>query len=339
MSQSVKDNTQIEIFLCHFGGPEQAEQVAPFLYQLFLDPFIIRAPFPQFFRRWLANRIVSKRTAESTEQYQHIGFSPINRYTQKQADLLQTLVQQSHPNAVVKVVNRYTQPFAGEVCAELTADPIKRFVITLYPHFCHSTTVSSIRDFSLALRARFGEAEVPRVEIYNWWHNAKFIALSEQYLIKSLASVLSASDAPITVLFSAHGIPKRYALKGDPYPNEIKMHYLRLKQTAENWLARHAAARTVHWQLSFQSRVGRVEWIKPYTETEVPRLAQQNGGHLLLYPISFVSDHIETLYEMDVTYQRDAKVNGFDSYSRVPGMNEDPQLAAALYDVLCNQGL
>ncbi len=338
-SESHHESRPIEIFLCHFGGPEKAEEVSPFLYQLFMDPFIIRAPFPPFFRKWLANKIVKKRGEESLAQYQRIGFSPINKYTQAQAELLEEKVRSKHPNAVVKVVNRYTEPFAGSVCRALEDKPIRRFVMTLYPHFCHSTTVSSIRDFSLALRERFGEAEVPRTEVYNWWHNPKFMALSEAYLIESLAEAVSKISESITILFSAHGIPKRYALRGDPYPNEIKMHYQRLREVGEAWLAKEAPGRTVHWQLSFQSRVGRMEWIKPYTETEISRLAQQNGGHLLLVPISFVSDHIETLFEMDVTYQEDAKQNGFSSYSRVPGFNEDPKLAEALFDVLESQGL
>lgn len=328
----------VHVFFCHFGGPENAEEVGPFLKELFEDPLIIRAPLGSFFRRQLAKRIVAKRVAESTEQYEAIGFSPINHYTRVQADHLDKRLKRINPKAQVHVVNRYTPPWAKEVIASLKLEGSRVFVISLYPHFCHSTSASSLRDVDQALMQECGDLAMDITHIYSWWHNEKYLELTWKNLCSTLEKAVKEAEDQVGILFSAHGIPRRYAEKGDPYSHEIKAHFEYLRRRGEKWLSEHAPQKTVTWELSFQSRVGKLEWLKPYTEDSIERLGGEGKKLLLMVPISFVSDHIETLYEMDVTYKKLALDAGFSSYLRVPGINEDEALAECLEDVLIKHG-
>lgn len=327
-----------EIILCNFGGPTKEEEVRPFLFLLFNDPLVIKIPFAPL-RRFVAKRISKKRAPESNHEYAKIGYSPINKMTQIQADQLQTLLREKNPNTDVHVVNRYTAPFAEEVIPKLKLDGGKVFVITMYPQFCHSTTATSVREVDIAFRERLGAKEVDSTRIYSWWHNQKYLEYSTKQLQVKLDELFSReAEGDITIMFSAHGIPKRYREKGDPYVSETMGHFNEIKRRIENSLNKDQAAR-VHWELCFQSRVGPVEWTRPYTDESIDRLAKERGGHLLIYPISFTSDHIETLFEMDVTYKEQALAGGFLSYQRVSGANEDIEFTKCLQDILYSHGL
>jgi ferrochelatase len=329
-----------EIILCNFGGPTKAEEVRPFLYLLFNDPLVIKIPFAPL-RSFLANRISKKRTPNSTREYAKIGFSPINKMTQIQASQLQDLLRKDNPQTDVHVVNRYTPPFAKDVVPKLKLDGGRVFVITLYPQFCHSTTATSVREVDLAFRARLGEQELDSTRIYSWWHNQKYLDYCTKQLQTQLDQLLKTEqEGPVTILFSAHGIPKRYRDKGDPYVSETNGHYNEIKRrTLEAMRSAGRETSRLNWELCFQSRVGPVEWTKPYTDEAIDRLAKERGGHLLIYPISFTSDHIETLYEMDVTYKEQALSGGFSSYQRVPGANDDLKFTKCLVDILRVHGL
>ncbi len=331
-----------EVILLNFGGPTRAEEVEPFLYRLFLDPFIIRSKMPDFLRRLLARRIAKKRTPKATAEYQKIGFSPINRLTEIQARLLETELKKIRPHSRVRVANRYTAPFADDVVKGVDPAKCRLFLLTLYPHFCHSTTVSSIRDFDLAFERQHGHREIPSVRVFSWWQNPRYLAHGAKKLREALEKTLSGEpNEPITILFSAHGIPERYNTRGDPYVTETKAHFAELKRRTEEWLQTvdgGKQTRRCHWELSFQSRVGPVEWVRPYTDEKIAELGKTRGGTLVIVPISFTSDHIETLYEMDHTYRALALASGFKGYSRAAPSNDDPELAACLADVLRQHG-
>lgn len=329
-----------EIILCNFGGPTKEEEVRPFLFLLFDDPLVIKIPFA-FLRKFLAKRISKKRAPESTEEYAKIGFSPINKMTQIQADQLQEILRKENPNTDVHVINRYTPPFANEVVPKLKFDGGKLFVVTMYPHFCHSTTATSVREVDIAIRDRFPGKEIDSTRIYSWWHNQSYLDYSTKQLQNKLEQVMKEKpEGPITIMFSAHGLPKRYRDKGDPYVTETTGHFNEIKRRTIAWLEENNQDTTrVHWELCYQSRVGPVEWTKPYTDETIDELAPKRGGHLLIYPISFTSDHIETLYEMDVTYKEQALKGGFESYHRVMGANDDPKFTECLVDILKAHGL
>lgn len=325
-----------EVILCNFGGPTSESEVEPFLRRLFEDPFIIRAPIGPTLRRLLARRIATKRAPKAAHEYAKIGFSPINRMTDAQGRELERLLKAIRPNTTVHVVNRYTAPFAADVVKKLVVPQSRLFILSLYPHICHSTTVSSYRDFDLAFEAHFGHRDVPSTRVFSWWHNRRYLDYAAGKLKEGLARALPLTPgAPVRVVFSAHGVPLRYQNRGDPYVNEIAAHFAELKARGEASLG--ADASRVSWHLSFQSRVGPVEWVKPYTEETIRELAA-GGGTLLLVPISFTADHIETLFEMDVTYQELGRAHGFKAYARVEPGNDDPALAACLADVLVQHG-
>lgn len=329
-----------EIIICNFGGPTKAEEVRPFLFLLFNDPLVIKIPFAPL-RKFVAKRISKKRAPESTHEYAKIGFSPINKMTNIQAKQLQEILREKNPNTDVHVVNRYTAPFADEVIPKLKMDGGKLFVISLYPHFCHSTTATSMREVDFALKKRFQDQEVDSTRIYSWWHNQSYLEYSTKQLRDKLDEVLNQySEGPVTIMFSAHGLPKRYREKGDPYVSETTGHYNEIKRRILQSLSdKGVDTSRIFWELCYQSRVGPVEWTKPYTDETIHQLSKSRGGHLLLYPISFTSDHIETLYEMDVTYKEQALSEGFESYHRVLAANEDIKFTQCLVDVLRSHGL
>ena len=330
-----------DIILCNFGGPTKAEEVEPFLIKLFEDPFIIRAPLPAKWRAKLARRIARKRAPKSTSEYAQIGFSPINKTTEIQARHLEALVKAKRPEARVHVVNRYTAPFAEDVLKTIDLKKTRLFMLTMYPHLCHSTTVSSLRDFDQALERLHGDARVPSTRVFSWWFNPRYMELTWRRLQDGLKTALSRGKAPITVLFSAHGIPVRYHRRGDPYVIETNAHFTALKQKAFEWLADYEGgkhAQSVEFVLSFQSRVGPVEWVKPYTDETIETLGPQKKGTLVVVPISFTSDHIETLYEMDRTYKELALKSGFQEFVRVKPAGEDPELAQCLFEMLLQHG-
>jgi ferrochelatase len=331
-------NVATEVLLLNFGGPQKKEDVQAFLQKIFEDRFIIRAPLGRFFRKHLARRIARQRTPETARQYQSIGYSPINVYTQRQADYLQRALLELNPQTRVRVVNRYTEPFACHVIPHLEIQRERLFLLPLYPQFCHSTTTSSIREVDLAIGALHHNCLFPAVKIFSWWHNPMFLAYSWRLIAETLQPLLQ-RDGQIHVVFSAHGIPRAYALRGDPYPQEVRAQYHMLCQRGRDWIRQQGAeVDKVTWQLSFQSRIGPVEWLRPYTTDLVANADRKKRGHLVMVPISFTSDHIETLYEMDRTYKEIALQNGFSTYARVRCPNDDPQFAACLQDILIQHG-
>lgn len=328
------------VILCNFGGPTKEEEVKPFLTKLFEDPFIIRAPLGPF-RPLLARRIAKKRAPESAKEYAKIGFSPINKMTNIQAEQLAEILKKKNANTKVHVINRYTPPFAEEVIPTIPKEGSRIFILTLYPHFCHSTTATSLREVDHAMRAQYGEGEVANTRIYSWWHHPSYLKYSTEQLKKQLEIVLPKLDNdPLSIVFSAHGIPKRYRDRGDPYVTETTAHFNQIKSSLDGWIAESIPEKKdkVHWHLCYQSRVGPVEWTRPYTDETIVELGKKRGGHLLLYPISFTSDHIETLYEMDVTYKGMALEAGFKDYHRVMAANEDKEFTQCLADILDQHG-
>jgi ferrochelatase len=327
-----------EVCLLNFGGPQKDVEVEPFLVHLFADPCIMRAPLGRWLRRLLARRIARQRTPETVRQYSAIGYSPINVYTQRQADYLQQELRTLHPHTRVRVINRYTAPFAREVLSHVDLLHTRLFLLPLYPQCCHSTTLSVLQEADVAIRALTPSCVRPAVKIFSWWHNPMFLAYSWSLLEEALTPAVS-REGQIHVVFSAHGIPQAYAWRGDPYPQEIRAHYQALCARGRIWVRhRGVSADRVQWHLSFQSRVGPVTWLQPYTTDVITGLKRHTGGQLIMVPISFISDHLETLYEMDITYRALALQHGFATYARVRCPNDDPQLARCLKDILLQHG-
>jgi len=317
--------TRVGVVLLNLGGPERIQDVGPFLYNLFADPEIIRLPIPQL-QKPLAWLISTLRSGKSQEAYRSIGGgSPLRRITDQQARELQSLLRQRQVNATTYVAMRYWHPFTESAVADIKADGIDEVVVLpLYPHFSISTSGSSFRELQ---RLRQGDehfAKLPLRAIRSWHDHPGYIKAMAQLIAKEIDACVDPGTAH--VFFSAHGVPKSYVEEvGDPYQKEIE-------RCAE--LIMEQLGRENPWTLAYQSRVGPVEWLQPYTEEALEELGAEGVKELVVVPISFVSEHIETLEEIDIEYREIATEAGVSNFRRVPALDTDPTFIESLADLV-----
>ncbi len=306
------------VVLCNLGGPDSLEAVEPFLRNLFSDPDIFRFPLAPLTQRLFAWAVARRRREEASRGYAALGgASPIGANTQDQAQALEQAL--ADLKLRVFVCMRYWHPFTGEVVAALKAGGYTRVVLLpLYPQYSLTTSGSARNEF-LRQCARLHYS--PDVRFIDSWYE------DEDYLqgivagIKAAAARFSEPDpSAISLLLSAHGVPKRLIAAGDPYQHGIE-------ETARLVSARLGWPRVT---LCYQSRVGPLEWLRPYVDDVIRDQGQSGVGQILVYPIAFVSDHIETLFELGMTYAALAREAGVREYYVVPALNADPALVRAL---------
>ncbi|ABB56169.1 ferrochelatase [Synechococcus elongatus] len=316
---------RVGVLLLNLGGPERLEDVGPFLYNLFADPEIIRLPFP-WLQKPLAWLISSLRTRKSQENYKQIGGgSPLRRITEEQATALRQSLSDRGQAAQVYIGMRYWHPFTEEAIAQIKADGIDRLVILpLYPQFSISTSGSSFR---LLQRLRDRDPEFQKIDcsvVPSWYERSGYL----QAMAELIAQELDKLEQPEQghVFFSAHGVPVSYVEEaGDPYQREIEDCTRKIMETL---------GRSNPWTLAYQSRVGPVEWLQPYTEDALEELAERGVKDLVVVPISFVSEHIETLEEIDIEYREIAEEAGIERFLRVPALNTHPLFIQDLSDLV-----
>ena len=319
---------RVGVLLLNLGGPEQLEDVRPFLFNLFSDPEIIRLPFT-WLQKPLAWLISSSRAKKSQENYKLIGGgSPLLRITQDQGQALQASLQKKGQDAQIYVGMRYWHPFTEEAIARIKRDQITRLVILpLYPQFSISTSGSSFRllakiwEEDPALQKQIDYTVIP-----SWYKRPGYLRAMADLITQQLD--LFPEPDQVQVFFSAHGVPLSYVEEaGDPYQKEIEDCTDLIMQTLD---------RPNPHTLAYQSRVGPVEWLKPYTEESIKELATQGVENLLVVPISFVSEHIETLQEIDMEYREVAEQAGIHNFKRVPALNTHPTFIDDLAEMVIN---
>ncbi|MEB3199366.1 MAG: ferrochelatase [Synechococcaceae cyanobacterium] len=320
---------KVGVLLLNLGGPERIQDVGPFLYNLFSDPEIIRLPIPAL-QKPLAWLISTLRSGKSQEAYRSIGGgSPLRRITEQQARELQSSLRQRGVEATSYVAMRYWHPFTESAVADLKADHIDAVVVLpLYPHFSISTSGSSFRELQRLRQADPGFEKLPIRCIRSWYDHPGYI----DAMAGLIATQIEACETPAEahVFFSAHGVPKSYVEEaGDPYQKEIEACALLIMQRLQVRLG-HANPYT----LAYQSRVGPVEWLKPYTEDALRELGESGVRDLVVVPISFVSEHIETLEEIDIEYREIATEAGIVNFRRVPALDTDPTFIQGLADLV-----
>ena len=326
---ATKRQPRVGVLLLNLGGPERIQDVKPFLYNLFSDPEIIRLPLAAM-QKPLAWLISSLRSGKSQQAYRSIGGgSPLRRITKQQAQELQTSLRQKGVDATSYVAMRYWHPFTESAVADLKADGIDQVVVLpLYPHFSISTSGSSFRELQRLRNTDSAFSRLPIRCIRSWYDHPGYI----QALANLIAREILACEDPATahIFFSAHGVPKSYVEDaGDPYQLEIvACSKLILEQL------RQQLGHSNPFTLAYQSRVGPVEWLKPYTEDALQELGEQGVKDLVVVPISFVSEHIETLEEIDMEYRELAIAAGVKNFRRVPALDTDPAFIAALTDLV-----
>lgn len=312
------------VVLFNLGGPDGPEAVEPFLFNLFNDPAIIGLPGPF---RWLLAKLAAKRRAPvAREIYGHLGGgSPLPALTREQAAALEAqlnapgLTSSGRDEYRVFVAMRYWRPFARETAAEVHAfGPDHVVLLPLYPQYSTTTSGSSIADWRRAAEQRGLAAETRVICCYPL--AGGWIAAQADLLTRKLAE---AGDARPRVLFSAHGLPKKVVDRGDPYQWQVE-------QTAEK-LAGAAGLGREDWRVCYQSRVGPLEWISPSLDEELERAAADGTG-VAVVPIAFVSEHSETLVELDIEYAGRARELKLPAYSRVPAVGSHPDFISALAD-------
>lgn len=320
---------RVGVLLLNLGGPERPEDVRPFLFNLFSDPEIIRLPVP-WLQRPLAWLISSSRAKKSQENYKQIGGgSPLRRITEEQAQALQTQLQQQGYDATVYIGMRYWHPFTEEAIAQIKRDPVERLVILpLYPQYSISTSGSSFRLLEQIWDKDPALANIDYTVIPSWYDRPGYLQAMAELIARELEQAAHPEQAHI--FFSAHGVPISYVEEaGDPYQHEIE-ECTRLIMKTLNRSNPHT--------LAYQSRVGPVEWLKPYTDDALKELAEQGVKEIVVVPISFVSEHIETLQEIDIEYRELAEEAGIEHFHRVPALNTHPtfisDLASLVTDAL-----
>jgi protoporphyrin/coproporphyrin ferrochelatase len=307
---------RVGVLLLNLGGPEQLSDVRPFLYNLFSDPEIIRIPFP-WLQKPLAWFISTSRAKKSQENYKQIGGgSPLRRITEEQGKALQDNLQGKGFDALVYVGMRYWHPFTEEAIAKIKQDGVQELVILpLYPQFSISTSGSSFRLLEDIWNADPELQKIKYTVIPSWYDRPGYVESMADLLRQEVDQCNDPQTA--TIFFSAHGVPVSYVTEaGDPYQTEIE---------GCTELIMKALNRPNPHVLAYQSRVGPVEWLQPYTEDKLEELGEQGVKELVVLPISFISEHIETLQEIDMEYREVAQEVGIEHFRRVPALNTYPK--------------
>ncbi|XP_010519859.1 PREDICTED: ferrochelatase-1, chloroplastic/mitochondrial [Tarenaya hassleriana] len=315
-TNSLTAEDKIGVLLLNLGGPETLNDVQPFLYNLFADPDIIRLPRPfQFLQGAIAKLISVVRAPKSKEGYAAIGGgSPLRKITDEQADAIRMALEAKNIPANVYVGMRYWYPFTEEAVQQIKRDKITRLVVLpLYPQYSISTTGSSVRVLQQLFREDPHLAGLPVAVIQSWYQRRGYVNSMADLIEKELQKFSDPDE--VMIFFSAHGVPVSYVENaGDPYKDQMEECIYLIMQELK--------ARGVDndHKLAYQSRVGPVEWLKPYTDEVLVELGKKGVKSLLAVPVSFVSEHIETLEEIDMEYRELALESGIENWGRVPAL-------------------
>jgi len=313
--------------------------VEGFLYNLFADPDIIRLPAPLApLQSVIATGISKSRSPKSRAAYDSIGGgSPILQYSNAQAKLLaESLSDKYGLEAKVYVGMRYWHPFTEEALGEIVSDEINALVILpLYPQFSISTSGSSLRVLQEEFAKRsdlYGPQKMRHTVVASWYARPGYVSCMSNLITKELNSFskeeIAEGDGKRHVLFSAHGVPRSYIEAGDPYQVQIQQCVAKISKELPG------VEEGVEVHLSYQSRVGPIEWLRPYTDDVLPELGKSGVKNLVVVPISFVSEHIETLEEIDIEYRELAEENGVKNWRRCPALNTDETFINDMADLV-----
>ncbi len=311
------------MLLFNLGGPDTLEAVEPFLVKLFSDRDIVQLPFGRLVQPLFARLIARRRGPSVRRNYASIGGgSPQLRLTQAQAAALEGRLNRAGEVYRVGVAMRYWNPDTATALAEMARHGVSRLVtLTLYPHYSKATTGSSQRELARTLerpafRNRF---QVTSIESYP--DDPLYLDALTDTVREALSGFEGDDRADVVLLFSAHGLPQKFIDDGDPYVEHIEL-------TRQGILARLAVSN--RHLLGYQSRTRPVKWTEPITEDLLKTLGQEGVRRVLVIPLSFVSDHIETLYEVDQLFRDLAHAAGIVDYRRSQSLNTHPVFIDAL---------
>ncbi len=316
------DRTAVVLF--NLGGPDSPEAVQPFLNNLFNDPAIISIPWP--LRPVLASVISHRRQSEAKKIYDAIGgSSPLLENTRRQARALEAALDDDAIRVFISM--RYWHPMSEDVALEVARFSPRRIVLLpLYPQFSTTTTASSMKQWFRSWK-RHGDDAVIRA-VCCWPRSCGFAG---SYAAAVRSALDDTEGQPSRVLFSAHGLPESIIRRGDPYQWQVE-------QTAAA-IVDDIARADLDWTVCYQSRVGPLNWIGPSTDEEIDRAGRAGRG-VIVVPVAFVSEHSETLVELDIEYRQRARDAGCPFYRRIPAVSCDDAfidgLAALVHSALAD---
>ena len=313
MTQQSKE--QIGVLLLNLGGPERLQDVEPFLYNLFSDRQIIRlSPFP-FLQKPLARFIANRRASKSCKAYTLIGGgSPLKKITGQQGCALETLLGRVS-SFKVGMAMRYWYPSATETLEEFALAGISKIVaLTMYPHYSLATTGSSIIDLEKAADQLPQQFQITAVD--SWPDQDEYINCLARSIRREIGRL--PANAQPTIVYSAHSLPVTFIEEGDPYLDDLAKTITAIEMQTG-----------IRGKLCFQSRSGPVKWLAPSTPDTLAKLAEQGVKDIVIVPISFVSDHVETLYEIDIQYRELATDLGMKLH-RTESLNVEPEFIRSL---------
>ena len=313
------DMHQYAIVLFNLGGPDNLDAVEPFLYHLFSDRDIFKIPIGQ---KLFAKLMSFFRAPKVKEQYKHIGGkSPINEWSELQRSMLEQELKKVVSGVTVFSAMRYWHPFIKDTAKQIAQKSFDKIaLLPLYPHYSKTTTGSSFNEWQRVYR---GDAKSVTY-IRDYFDNPKYIAALNERIDEGMMHFPTDVRDDIQIVFSAHGTPERLIKQGDPYLTQIK-ETVACVMKARNF--------SHEYHLCFQSKVGPVKWIEPSTEDMIKVLGAKSKRQLLIVPVSFVSDHIETLFELDVKYRRLAEKSDIENYVVMQGLNDSKTFVTALKEL------
>jgi ferrochelatase len=316
------------ILLLNFGGPWTLSDVKPFLYKLFVNPAVL-VGVPAPLRQMLAFTIAQVKGPSSIRSYELIGGgSPQLKWTEEQAAGLRGLLESD--DVRIEIGMRSADPTIEGALRKLKDWGARRVVLLpLFPQFSTTTTGTCVQEVRDSL-SRLDWNPLLR-EIDHWPDHEAYAALLRRTLDEVLAEAESEREReadPIHVLFSAHSLPMKIVELGDPYPSDVARTIKAVTRGLKH-----------PWSLCFQSRNGRLPWLQPYLEDELKRLGRAGVRRVVVVPVSFVSDHIETLYELDQLYAGQARGHGITHYYRARTFNGDPEFPRVLHSILAEASL
>jgi protoporphyrin/coproporphyrin ferrochelatase len=311
---------RVGVVLFQLGGPDKLEAIEPFLFNLFCDPDIIDFPFARIGRKPLAKLISSTRARKVQHHYAAIGGgSPIRRFTEQQARALQIRLREAGLDAHCFVAMRYWHPFTAEAIEQLRAAECDEIVLLpLYPQYSSTTTGSSLNEWRRQFR---GACPAHCVETF-YRHELYLEALAEK-IDEALCRFPSPERAEL--IFSAHSVPVAAIAKGDPYQHHIE-ETVELVMRRGGWPNRH--------RLCYQSKVGASKWLQPSLHRALRDLAGERVREVCVVPVSFVSDHVETLGEIDRDARHEAYSLGIERFEMTSGLNDSPTFISALSELV-----
>ena len=329
MSAPSKSSASRAVVLLQLGGPDSLDAVQPFLHNLFVDPDIIDLPGAFLFRRALARFISTRRAPKVQELYRNIGGrSPILSETQKQAESLKELLSKKGQDVPVEIAMRYWHPFTEETIKKLLSAGIQEVVLLpLYPHYSRATTGSSLREWDRVAND-LGARHISTKIVEPYFDHPLYICSLVERVEQAIQRVPPGQKSKVHLVFSAHGTPMKLVRDGDPYSQQIRRTYELVVEQGRFGLPHH---------LCFQSKVGPQKWLEPSLTQTIDSLGDQGVSHMIVNPLAFVTDHIETLYEINIEARHQAHERGITYFDMTAPLTSSALFIECLGDLVLNK--